>query len=651
MATPAYLRYLNENATRNKPLSPRLSEALGFLPDLGITAEVFSGGQDGKGEGDRRTGSVRHDHGGAADVFFTRDGRRLDWANPEDRPVFEEIVRRGKANGLTGFGAGPGYMQAGSMHVGFGAPGVWGAGGSGANAPDWLRQAYGEAPASDGAVSGSGGQEMAYGGAGNDTLGSNFGGLGGLGGMQQPQPETAQNFMLEPVVGNIFGAISQIAAGANPGDAFAAEREVATKRQILDRQYADAEKARRARITALMSQGYSAEQAATLANDATAATMAVDARNAQRKLDLAQGALDRDASYMRGLTDLAGGEAPAGTEPAAIEPAAPQYGAPQSAPTASEGRNTAVLARTIKDADDVIASTGSDAKPEPLSSFSTGHTTVDALMGKRSQLVRALAAAPSDDTFQRGKLMVEDLDKRIEAYTPTATVKDYLWDMRQRQDQGMPMIRLGEWKVEQSKAGASNVTVGAEKTYDTTVGKGYGDLFNDLQKEARSANSTLGALNVMEQSMSNDKFYSGFGAEQLLTARRAASALGLDPEGISDMETFNAQTKGAALAAMGGSLGAGFSNADRSFVEGQVPSFENTPDGNRKLIDVNRKLAKRKQEIAAFARDYARKNEGRLDMGFDDALSAWAEANPLFPPPPSDGGFGPGGGYKVLGVR
>lgn len=134
-----WLRYANAGAIRNKPLNAKLETALGKVAnDLGVEVEVFSGGQ----EGSRRTGSARHNHGGAADVFFYKDGRKLDWSNPKDRPVFEEIVRRGKSVGLTGFGAGPGYMQAGSMHVGFGTPSVWGAGGKGANAPDWLRNAY-----------------------------------------------------------------------------------------------------------------------------------------------------------------------------------------------------------------------------------------------------------------------------------------------------------------------------------------------------------------------------------------------------------------------------------------------------------------------------------------------------------------------------
>jgi len=138
-----WLKYSNQGATRNDPLDPALVSAMSFLPGLGITMDVISGGQEAAGEGGSRTGSTRHDHGKAADVDFYKDGRKLDWNNPDDMPILVQIVQTAKANGVTGIGAGDDYMGAGRFHVGFGNPGVWGAGGKGANAPDWLRSAYG----------------------------------------------------------------------------------------------------------------------------------------------------------------------------------------------------------------------------------------------------------------------------------------------------------------------------------------------------------------------------------------------------------------------------------------------------------------------------------------------------------------------------
>lgn len=141
----SYIEYANQGATRNQSLSPQLTQALGFLPDLGVTARVFSGGQPSTGS--NRVGSTRHDHGDAADVLFFQGGRQLDYNNPEDVPIYQQIVSRGRAAGLTGFGAGENYMTPGSMHIGFGTPAVWGEDGRGANAPRWLRDAYQGAPA------------------------------------------------------------------------------------------------------------------------------------------------------------------------------------------------------------------------------------------------------------------------------------------------------------------------------------------------------------------------------------------------------------------------------------------------------------------------------------------------------------------------
>lgn len=142
-----YIRYANQGATRNQEISDDLLRRLAYLEEMGVTAEVFSGGQDGIETGSsNRVGSVRHDHGGAADVFFHKDGRKLDWANEQDLPIFQQIVAKGKENGVTGFGAGPGYMQPGSMHIGMGKPSVWGAGGKSDTAPAWLKAAYNGAP-------------------------------------------------------------------------------------------------------------------------------------------------------------------------------------------------------------------------------------------------------------------------------------------------------------------------------------------------------------------------------------------------------------------------------------------------------------------------------------------------------------------------
>lgn len=123
---------MNNNGTRNRPLNNDLNAALNsVLPNLGLTAVVTSGGQVTAEEAARglgnRTGSTRHDHGGAADVKFrTTDGRILSWENPQDVPQLRAAVTELKKTGLTGFGAGSDYMGATTTHIGYGTPAVWG---------------------------------------------------------------------------------------------------------------------------------------------------------------------------------------------------------------------------------------------------------------------------------------------------------------------------------------------------------------------------------------------------------------------------------------------------------------------------------------------------------------------------------------------
>ena len=104
----------------------------------------------------------------------------------------KKFVSAASAAGATGIGAGEGYMSSdGSrIHVGFGKPAIWGAGGAGGGAADWLREAVGKSPG--GGASGQQENESGKGVPRNSGQGQglsatngipNLSGLGGLGGM------------------------------------------------------------------------------------------------------------------------------------------------------------------------------------------------------------------------------------------------------------------------------------------------------------------------------------------------------------------------------------------------------------------------------------------------------------------------------------
>jgi hypothetical protein len=195
-----------------------------------------------------------------------------------------------------------------------------------------------------------------------------------------------------------------------------------------------------------------------------------------------------------------------------------------------------------------------------------------------------------------------------------------------------------DWKTGLKRAGATNVNTtvnSGEKSYDTALGKDYADSFITAQKAGRNSVGQMATLDTMDKLMQDPNFSSGIGSEKFaLPLKQAIAKLGGDPNAAGSMETFRALSNKSVLDTMGGSLGTGFSNADRDFVVGQTANLGNTPEGNRQLIQIQKKVAQRTQQIAGLARDYAARNGGRIDAGFDSALSKWAEANPLFQPGP-----------------
>lgn len=132
---------------RDLPIKKSLSAILSQAADIaGIdTVRVTSGGQAKKGSGGKRTGSVRHDDGNAADLQLEKGGHVLSFEKAAERPVVAKFVSAASALGATGIGAGVDYMGENTLHVGFGSKATWGAGGKAAKAPEWLKKAVADA--------------------------------------------------------------------------------------------------------------------------------------------------------------------------------------------------------------------------------------------------------------------------------------------------------------------------------------------------------------------------------------------------------------------------------------------------------------------------------------------------------------------------
>lgn len=107
------------SATRNKPIQPQLMNILKSAASATkLDVVIFSGGQDAKGtQNARRTGSVRHDNGWAADIWIYNEGRQLSANRQSDVPLMQSFTAKLKQAGATGIGIGTSYMSGVGIHV------------------------------------------------------------------------------------------------------------------------------------------------------------------------------------------------------------------------------------------------------------------------------------------------------------------------------------------------------------------------------------------------------------------------------------------------------------------------------------------------------------------------------------------------------
>lgn len=147
------------------------------------------------------------------------------------------------------------------------------------------------------------------------------------------------------------------------------------------------------------------------------------------------------------------------------------------------------------------------------------------------------------------------------------------------------------------------------------------EQYNAYFKENQDAYAELQSLDILETLAKDRNNTQGFGANQLNTLKQLGNKLGYQLEGVDTAEAFNAQAAKGVLAMMGGSLGAGFSDGDRSFVEQMQPRITNSRNGNLLIIDINRFALKRRQEVFRMA-DAHKNAHGNLN-GFDQILQEY----------------------------
>jgi hypothetical protein len=181
-------------------------------------------------------------------------------------------------------------------------------------------------------------------------------------------------------------------------------------------------------------------------------------------------------------------------------------------------------------------------------------------------------------------------------------------------------------------AGGTNVTTALpeqEKAYDKGMGEWAVKTYTGLQDAAAAAGDQMANLSRMESLMNDPNFRSGTGTDAIVSMQKMVEALGGNPADVGSIEAFRAASTQAVMASLGGSLGAGFSNADRDFVMSMSANLDNSVQGNKMILSAQKKIAQRKIELARLADEYIAKN-GRLDANWPMVMRQYAEQNPLF---------------------
>lgn len=180
------------------------------------------------------------------------------------------------------------------------------------------------------------------------------------------------------------------------------------------------------------------------------------------------------------------------------------------------------------------------------------------------------------------------------------------------------------------------------------VGTQMGAEFAELQKEARETQSTLNnheRLGQLLQDVSTGKLTPA-GTELSGWIKSVGEIPALfgykkrfqDWENLSNKEAAQALIGEMALQMRNPSGGAGMpgamSDKDREFLITMTPSLSTTPGGIKLMIETQRKLAKRAQDVAKLAREYRAQNPRKtFDEGFYDYLQKWSNEHPLFEAP------------------
>mgnify|MGYP003123485999 FL=1 len=215
----------------------------------------------------------------------------------------------------------------------------------------------------------------------------------------------------------------------------------------------------------------------------------------------------------------------------------------------------------------------------------------------------------------------------------------------EKQARGLPIdkqFQIGaDNKVMQIGGSGTSVTVNTpppETAEEKELGKVFGEEFKEINKAGNLANVNDQKLEILMNLNESESLQSGKFGEFRTEAQKLAEEFGFDP-GLQDTtvaEIVGGVSGGLVLDGLQKFSGA-ISDGERNYTKSITPGLSTTKEGNRYLLQINKRQNELAKEFSNVANDWISRNGGLSKK--DKELGSWGsykkkwhEANPLINP-------------------
>ena len=160
-----------------------------------------------------------------------------------------------------------------------------------------------------------------------------------------------------------------------------------------------------------------------------------------------------------------------------------------------------------------------------------------------------------------------------------------------------------------------NVNTGPQQSaFDDAVGKQMASKYTSYIEGAEQAQGALNNIQETRTLLMDPNLYTGVGAEQLLTLKKAAQAMGVDVSGVESGEALLARTSDQALEGAAKLPGVA-SESDMALILKGTTGISDTREGALLKLNIAERMAQQQIRIAEAAQDYVAQN-GVLDQNW-----------------------------------